>query len=640
MRMVKFARIGMKREQFAVAENAIRRAVIETLEGRCLLTTLPAPVAVGQGSTTAPGPVLDAAAPTFQWDAVTGVSGLTGYQIDAYDKTLGKSFEYQVGTSVTSYSAPSSVLVPGDDFVWNVRIIDGSTTGPESAYLNFVAPAAPTLPAPVATGPGSTTKPGPVLTTSTPTLTWDAVAGVSGLTGYQINLFNQTTSTSTSYQVGASDTSYTAPSSALVAGDTYVWNVRVLVGTESGPPSAYLNFVVPAAPVLPAPVATGPGSTVKPGPVLTTNDPTLTWAAVSGVSGLTGYQIYLTDETASKTYSYQVGASVTSYTVPSGTLAAGDTFVWNVRVLVGSQSGSPSSYFYFQTPAAVVTTLPAPVAIGQGSTTSPVPVLDSSSPTFQWNAVTGVSGMIGYQINFYNETTGKSYSYQVGTSVTSYSAPASALTPGDTYVWNVRVLVGSESGPPSAYLVFQTPPPVVLPAPVATGPGGTVKPGTVLTTSDPTLAWNAVTGVSGLSGYQIYLTDETLGKTFSYQVGASVTSFAVPAGTLAAGDTFVWNVRVLDGDKSGPPSAYLYFQTPSSTAGGSSSSNPPTVGTEIVADTEKLTRLEDEQHETVRSLKASTADTATYTTLLAKYDEWEKRIKSLKEARAALVSEV
>jgi hypothetical protein len=631
MQMVQFARIGMKRGK----AGAIGRAVIETLEVRSLLTTLPAPVALGQGSTTAPGPVLDASAPTFQWDAVTGVSGMTGYQINVEDETASKFYQYKVGTSVTSYSAPSSVLVAGDDFVWNVRIIDGSTTGPESAYLNFVAPAAVTLPAPVAVAQGSTATPYPTLNPSSPTFQWDAVTGVSGLTGYQVNFDNETTNTFTSYQVGASVTSYTAPSSALVAGDTYVWNVRVLDGSTSGPPSAYLYFTVPAAPALPAPEATGPGSTVKPGPVLTTSDPTLSWDAVTGVSGLTGYQIYLTDETASRTYSYQVGASATSYTVPAGTLAAGDTFVWDVRVLVGTQSGPPSTYLYFQTPAAVTATLPAPVATGQGSASSPVPVLDPSSPTFQWDAVTGVSGMTGYQINFYNETTGKSYSYQVGTSVTSYSAPASVLAAGDTYVWNVRVLVGTESGPPSAYLVFQTAPAVVLPAPVATGPGGTVKPGTVLTTTDPTLMWNAVSGVSGLSGYQIYLTDETLEKTYSYQVGASVTSFAVPAGTLAAGDTFVWNVRVLDGSQSGPPSGYLYFQTPS----GVSSANPPTVSTVIAADTEKLTRLEDEQHETVRSLKATTPDTTKYTTLLAKYDEWEKRIKALKVARAALESE-
>jgi hypothetical protein len=670
------------------------RAVIESLEIRSLLSsaiagvianpssttglseeivrtaasTLPAPAAVGQGSTTAPGPQLDSAAATFQWDAVTPFTGFTGYQVNAYDETAKTSYTFKVGTSVTSDTAPSSDLTPGDDYVWNVRVIDGTTTGPESAYLNFVVPPAATLPAPVATGPGSTAKPGPVLTTSAPTLSWqavtgvtgltgyqiyltdltasktysyqtgvsvdsyavpagtlaagdtfvwdvrilvgtqsgppssylyfqtpaavttlpapaavgqgstatpyptldpsaatfqwDAVTGVSGFTGYQINLYNQTTSTSSSYTVGASVTSYSAPSSVLTPGDTFVWNVRILDGNTSGPPSAYLSFVVPAAAALPAPIATGPGSTVKPGPVLTTSAPTLSWQAVTGVTNLTGYQIYLTDETASKTYSYQTGASVDSYAVPAGTLAAGDTFVWDVRVIAGTQDGPPSTYLYFQTLAAVTVTLPAPVAVGQGSTAAPGPTLDTSSPVFQWDAITGVSSLSGYQINLYNQTTSTSYSYKVGTSLTSYSPPSGVLLPGDTYVWNVRALAGTQSGPPSTYLYFQMPAAATLPAPVATGPGSTEKPGPDLTTSAPTLSWQAVTGVTSLTGYQIYLTDETAGKTYSYQTGASVDSFTVPTGTLASGDTFVWDVRVIAGTQDGPPSSYLYFQTP------------------------------------------------------------------------------
>jgi hypothetical protein len=349
---------------------------------------------------------------------------------------------------------------------------------------------------------------------------------------------------------------------------------------------------------------------------------------------LTGYQIYLTDLTASKTFSYQVGATITSFTVPSGTLAAGDDFVWNVRVLVGTKSGPPSNYLYFQTPAAVIA-FPAPDATGPGTTTSPGTVLTTSTPTFQWNAVTGVSGLTGYQINLYDSTLGKSYSYQVGASATSYTLPSGVLTAGDSFVWNVRILVGSQSGPPSAYFYFQAPAAVApLPAPVATGPGSSTKPGSAITTLTPTLSWNAVTSVSGLTGYQIYLTDLTASKTYSYQVGASVTSETVPAGTLTAGDGFVWNVRVLDGTRSGPPSTYLYFLTPAPV----SSPQSPTAA-QIAADSAKLVRLEAEQHETSHSLKAATKGTTTYTTLLQEFDTLEKRIKALKSARAALESE-
>ena len=86
----------------------------------------------------------------------------------------------------------------------------------------------------------------------------------------------------------------------------------------------------------------------------------------------------------------------------------------------------------------------------------------------------------------------------------------------------------------------------------------------MLTTLDPGFSWNAVTNVS-FTGYQIYIHNITLDTTLSYQVDASQTSFT-PTAPLTPGDSFVWNVRVLNGTASGPPSVYLYFQTPAATA--------------------------------------------------------------------------
>ena len=76
-------------------------------------------------------------APRFQWNAVTGVAGLTGYQINLYDKTMAKSYSYSVGVSVTSFSPPATVLVGGDQFVWNVRILVGTQSGPPERVPEF-----------------------------------------------------------------------------------------------------------------------------------------------------------------------------------------------------------------------------------------------------------------------------------------------------------------------------------------------------------------------------------------------------------------------------------------------------------------------------------------------------------------------
>jgi hypothetical protein len=295
-------------------------------------------VADSPGSTTSPGPVITTLTPTLTWEPITGVT-FTGYLIYLYNATTSTTVSYTTGASVNSYTI-SSPLIAGDTYEWNVRGVNGSVTGTESAYLYFQTPAPATLPAPVADAPGSTTSPGPVLTTLTPTFSWEAITGVT-FTGYQINLHNVTADTTVSYTTGVSVTSYTVPSTApLIAGDTYVWNVRALNGTVSGA----------ATVTLPAPVADSPGSSTSPGPLVTTLTPTFTWQAITGAT-FTGYQLNIYNQTTSTGASYSVGSGDTSFTIPSSSpLVAGDTYVWNVRAVNGTASGPPSNYLYFQTP--------------------------------------------------------------------------------------------------------------------------------------------------------------------------------------------------------------------------------------------------------------------------------------------------
>jgi hypothetical protein len=207
-----------------------------------------------------------------------------------------------------------------------------------------------------------------------------------------------------------------------------------------------------------------------------------------------------------------------------------------------------------QTP---LTTLPIPTVLAPGSTVAPGPVLTTLTPAFTWKPIT--TGITGYQLNLYDITSSKSFTYTTGASVDSFTLPAGVLTAGDKYVWNLRVLNGNVSGPPSVYLYFVAPPATALPVPVVIGPGSNPSPGTLLTTLTPTFTWHAVT--SGISGYQLNLYDITLAKFVSYQIGASQTSFTVPT-ALGAGHTFVWNLRVIEAGVTGTESAYLYFQTP------------------------------------------------------------------------------
>jgi len=91
-------------------------------------------VAISPGTAAAPGPVLDTATPTFTWQAVAGAGG---DQVNIYDSSAKKFASFTVDASATSFTAPAGALKAGDSFIWNVRALNGSTSGPESNYLRF-----------------------------------------------------------------------------------------------------------------------------------------------------------------------------------------------------------------------------------------------------------------------------------------------------------------------------------------------------------------------------------------------------------------------------------------------------------------------------------------------------------------------
>ncbi|MBV8781353.1 MAG: hypothetical protein JO353_08145, partial [Phycisphaerae bacterium] len=125
-----------------------------------------------------------------------------------------------------------------------------TTSGGSSAVTIHPATTDSSLPAPTIVSPGSGASPGTPLTTLTPTFTWNAVTGVSSMTGYQLNLYDSTAAKLTSIQIASTATSYT-PSTALTAGHNYVWNLRIVAqessGTVTGTESNYLHFQTPGS---------------------------------------------------------------------------------------------------------------------------------------------------------------------------------------------------------------------------------------------------------------------------------------------------------------------------------------------------------------------------------------------------------
>ena len=194
------------------------------------------------GTTSSPGPTQASNVVTVSWNAVAGA---TYYDLGIRDVASG-NLVVNTTTTTTSYTA---TLTPNEQYRWNVAA--GNTAG-ESAFttvLYFQTPAVIAIPAtPTSPTPGTTGSPGTTLSSSTVTVSWNAVAGA---TYYDLgirdvatgNLVVNTTTTATNYTV------------TLTAGKQYRWNVAA--GNTAGE-SAFttvLYFQTPAA--LPSAQVTG-----------------------------------------------------------------------------------------------------------------------------------------------------------------------------------------------------------------------------------------------------------------------------------------------------------------------------------------------------------------------------------------------
>ena len=151
----------------------------------------------------------------------------------------------------------------------------------------------------------------------------------------------------------------------------------------------------------------------------------------------------------------------------------------------------------------MISTLPAPSQIG------PSGVVQSQTPTFAWNAVSGAST---YQLTIVDQATGQNVTNPIVLTGTSYTAPSGLLTAGHAYSWNVTAINSGGTSAVSSNLVFSTPAPQapVIPTLAATA----------ASSSQVNLNWSA----SGAVSYNLY----------EFEHGGAVLIGSYPAGTTSA----------------------------------------------------------------------------------------------------------
>ncbi len=246
--------------------------------------------------------------------SVTTAGSSYGVHLAVYSGASPTTF---VGCSTAS---PASLLFNATAGVTYWIMAGHAGTAPLTAAATLVVEAtAPPLPVPTLNLPADAA----TLTTATPALSWLAIAGATGY-DVQIDTTNTFVNAATFRVAG---TSFIVP--YALPDPTYVWRVRLVIGTETSDYSAARQFNVNPA--------------VKPAPyrnLFTTSTPTLAWGQVSYA---TQYEVQIS---RNNTFT----ALVATLTTPDGSTLSVVTpaltdglYFWRVRAKQANGTFGPYS---------------------------------------------------------------------------------------------------------------------------------------------------------------------------------------------------------------------------------------------------------------------------------------------------------
>jgi len=269
----------------------------------------------------------------------------------------------------TSSSSYSVTLDEGRRYRWNVAACNSSGCSSFTTSLYFQTPGSvPSTPSNLS--PGSTSSPGPTLTSRSVRLDWSSSSGTSyydvGVRDLETNqLVVDTQTSSSSYSV------------TLDEGRRYRWNVAACNSSGCSSFTTPLYFQMSSGSVPTTPSNLSPGSTSSPGPTLSSRSVNLDWSSSSGTSY---YEVGVRDlETNQLVVDTQTSSS--SYAV---TLDEGRRYRWNVAACNSTGCSSFAAHRYFQIEGDS-TLLPPPDSIAPSNGATDVEIM----PTFRWSGVQG-----------------------------------------------------------------------------------------------------------------------------------------------------------------------------------------------------------------------------------------------------------
>lgn len=326
----------------------------------------------------------------------------------------------------------------------------------------------------------------------------------------------------------------------------YVWHCHIL-GHEENDFMRPLSFVVNTTPPTPAPVLT----------VTTTGGNTLTWTDITPVGANPAvpanlgnpkneisFRVQRATVTGGNTGPYSIigTAPANSTTYTDGTASVNGTYKYFVTAY--NQAGSSNSNVVQVTTTTAVAAPPQPVLTSpaNGATVNkalPIPLA--------WGAAAGATS---YDLQVLSS--GTVVVNQPGLISTNWNIPNTLLA-GGTYTWQVRA---NGPGGSSAYsTAFSMVVPAAATAPVLVSPA---NGGSVSSSIPIVLAWNAV---AGATSYALQVTASGAFTPTVNVTGIATATYTIPAGTLARGTTYSWQVNATGTGGTSPWSTPFAFKT-------------------------------------------------------------------------------
>lgn len=278
-------------------------------------------------------------------------------------------------------------------------------------------------------------------------------------------------------------------------------------------------------------------------------------------------------------------ADLTSYAVPSGTLAQGTTYRWRTRYQ--DNNGAFSSFsttFTFTTAGSAAPNQPTLLSPLNGSANivlAPTLLASAFSDPDANDTHSASQWQVALDAQFSNIVVDDTQTTSNASDLTSYDVPTGILSPGITYFWRTRYqdnegLFSSFANPFSFTTLAGNNAPN---QPTLLSPSN----GATDVSLTPTLSASAFSDpdagdAHAASRWQIALDAQfssiVLNEFETSFLNSNLTSFDVPAGTLAEATTYFWRTRY--SDSNGAASA---FADPFSftTLGGNNAPNQPTL---------------------------------------------------------------